>query len=353
MNVREVLRSVRDSLRGGWSPAGTVAIAIMVAIGLMALGVLHVYLKSRGIVLTAAVERSILVRIGPAQTVRARGIAVRPGDVDRLRGVFAELGYDIARIGANGRAVPRLFVSPLPEDLKSVRPATERKKLFIQSILPQVLLVNDLVLASRRRLLALKDDILAGSLSRRDRDWLAEIKSRYRIESDDLDELISRVDAVPVALALAQAAIESGWGTSRFAREGNALFGQWTWARRGGLVPKKRDEGATHSIRAFRQIADSVSAYMRNLNTHSAYARFRKVRAAIRRSGGRLDSMTLAMTLDRYSQRGEAYVADVRGIIRRNRLDRFDNAALMDRTCRLVDARAPAPRVMLFRVPHC
>ncbi len=353
MNVQEFLRSVRASLRGGWSPAGTVATAIMVAIGLMALGVLHVHLKSRGIVLTAAVERSILVRIGPAQTVRARGIAVRPGDVDRLRQVFAELGYDVARIGADGLAVPRLFVSPLPEDLKSVRSAAERKKLFVQAILPQVLLVNDLVLASRQRLLALRDGIRAGSLGRRDREWLADIKSRYFVEGDDFDELIRRVDAVPVPLALAQAAIESGWGTSRFARDGNALFGQWTWARRGGLVPKQRDEGAKHSIRAFRQVVDSISAYVRNLNTHTAYARFRNVRAAIRRVGGRLDSITLSTTLDRYSQRGAAYVDDIRGIIRRNRLARFADATLMTRTCRMADARAPAPRVMLFRVPRC
>ena len=353
MNVREFLRSVRDQLRGSWSPTGTVAIAIMVVIGLMAVGVLHVYLKSRGIVLTAAVERSILVRIGPAQTVRARGIIVPPGDVKQLRSVFAELGYDIARIGADGLSVPRLFVSPLPDDLASVRPAAARKKLFVQAILPQVLLVNELVLASRKRLLALKDGIEAGSLGRRDREWLDEIKNRYRVEGDDFAELISRVDAVPVALALAQAAIESGWGTSRFAREGNALFGQWTWARRGGLVPEKRDQGAKHSIRAFRQIADSVFAYVRNLNSHSAYARFRRVRAAIRRSGGRLDSITLSTKLDRYSQRGDAYVADIRGIIERNRLDRLANATLMLRTCRTADARTSTSRGMLIRVPRC
>jgi hypothetical protein len=125
MNVRDFLRSVRDQLRGAWSPTGTVAIAIMVVIGLMAVGVLHVYLKSRGIVLT--------------------------GDVNQLRGVFAELGYDTARIGTDGLSVPRLFVSPLPEDLTSVRPAAARKKLFIQAILPQVLLVNELVLASRKK----------------------------------------------------------------------------------------------------------------------------------------------------------------------------------------------------------
>ncbi len=309
MKLADFLRSARSALGGGWSPAGTVAIAVIAVVGLMALGVLHVYLKSHGIVLTPAVESSILVRMGPAQTVRVPGVVIRPNSVERMRGVFFELGYDLGRIGGDHPAVPRVFVSPLPEDLKSIRSAALRKKLFIQTILPQVLLINELILVSRRRLLALRDGAEAGTLSRRDRAWLADVKDQYRVEGDDLDKLIRRVDAVPVPLALAQAAIESGWGTSRFAREGNALFGQWTWARRGGLVPKKRDRGATHSIRAFRQVADSVSAYVRNLNTHSAYARFRTMRAAIRRSGGPLDSITLSATLDRYSQRGAAYVA--------------------------------------------
>jgi Bax protein len=353
MNVGEILRSVKASLRGGWSPVGTVAIAVMVVVGLMALGVLHVYLKSKGIVLTAAVERSILVLVGPTRTVRARGIAVRPGGVERMRDVFADFGYDIARLRGERPMVPRVFVSPLPHDLKSVRPAAARKKLFVQAVLPQVLLVNELVLASRRRLLALSDAIDGGTLGWRDRAWLADLKGRYRVDGDDLEELIRRVDAVPVPLALAQAAIESGWGTSRFAREGNALFGQWTWARRGGLVPRDRDEGASHTIQAFRQVADSVSAYVRNLNTHAAYARFRKVRAAIRRAGGRLDSITLSTTLDRYSERGGAYVADLQGIIRRDRLGRFAGARLTDRTCRIADSRAAARRAMLVRVPRC
>ncbi len=353
VKLQDILRAVRASLRGGWSPVGTVAIAVMVVVGLMALGVLHVYLKSKGIVLTAAVERSIVVLVGPTRTVRARGIAVRPGGVERMRGVFADFGYDIARLRGDRPMVPRVFVSPLPRDLKSVRPASERKKLFVQAVLPQVLLVNELVLASRQRLLALRDGVVAGSLGRRDRQWLADLKGRYRVDGDDFDELMRRVDAVPVPLALAQAAIESGWGTSRFAREGNALFGQWTWARRGGLVPKQRDEGASHSIRAFRQVADSVSAYVRNLNTHPAYARFRKVRAAIRGAGGQLDSITLSTTLDRYSQRGAAYVADIRDIIRRNRLGRFGTARLTERTCRIADSRAGGRRAMLVRVPLC
>ncbi len=353
MTVRELVKSLLISLRGGWSPAGAVALAVLMVIGMFGLGVLHVYLKSRGIVLIPTVEGAIHVRVGPAETMRARGIAIRAEGVERLRDVFADLGYDVAGRAGERVVVPRLFVAALPKDLKSVRPAKERKKLFIQAVLPQVLLINELIASSRRRLLSLKGDIEAGSLGRRDRAWLAALRERYRVDGDDVDELVRRVDAVPVPLALAQAAIESGWGTSRFAREGNALFGQWTWARRGGLVPKGREAGATHSIRAFRQIADSVSAYARNLNTHPAYARFRKVRAAIRATGGRLDSITLSATLDRYSQRGEAYVADIRDIMRRNRLDRFAGAELMTRTCRMADARTASARVMFIRVPRC
>ena len=353
MTVRELVKSLLKSLRGGWSPAGAVALAVLMVIGMFGLGVLHVYLKSRGIVLIPTVEGAIHVRVGPAETMRARGIAIRAEGVERLRDVFAELGYDVAGLDGDRVLVPRLFVAALPKDLKSVRPAKERKKLFIQAVLPQVLLINELIAASRQRLLSLKGDIEAGSLGRRDRAWLAALRERYRVEGDDVDELIRRVDAVPVPLALAQAAIESGWGTSRFAREGNALFGQWTWARRGGLVPKQRDAGASHAIQAFPQVADSVSAYVRNLNTHAAYSRFRKARAEMRRAGKPLDGTALAATLGRYSQRGKAYVADVRGIIRRDRLGRFANARLTDRTCRIAEPRAPAPRAMLVRVPYC
>ncbi len=353
VKVQDILRAARASLSGGWSPVGTVTIAVAVALGLMALGVLHVFLKSRGIVLTAAVERSILVRMGPARSVRARGIAVRPGDVDGLRGVFSDLGFDASRIGRDRSAVPRVFVTMLPVDLASVRPPAARKKLFIEILLPHVLLVNEMILASRRKLLALRDGIRSGTLGRRDRAWLADIKSRYRVEDDDLDELIHRADAVPVALALAQAAIESGWGTSRFARDGNALFGQWTWARRGGLAPLRRDDGAVHSVRAFQQIADSVSAYVRNLNTHPAYAAFREARAGLRRAGEALDGFALSSKLGGYSQRGQAYVEDVRGIIRQNRLGRFRDAKLMTRTCRAARDDTALRRTPLIRVPRC
>lgn len=356
VKVQDILRAARASLSGGWSPVGTVTIAVAVALGLMSLGVLHVFLKSRGIVLTAAVERSILVRMGPGQSVRARGIAVRPGDVDGLRGVFSDLGFDASRIGRDRSAVPRVFVTMLPADLASVRPPAARKKLFIEILLPQVLLVNELILASRRKLLALRDDIRSGTLGRRDRAWLADIKSRYRVEGDDLDdlnELIRRVDVVPVALALAQGAIESGWGTSRFARDGNALFGQWSWARRGGLTPRRRDRGASHQVRAFQQITDSVSAYTLNLNTHPAYAEFRQARAGMRLAGEPLESLALASMLGGYSQRGEAYIEDIYGMVRHNRLDRFRDAELTPRTCRLAADGAVPRRTPLVRVPRC
>lgn len=334
------MKAVHASVRGDWSAVGTVAIAVMVAAALMGVGVLHVYLKSLGIVLTPAAESTFLVRISPDHTMRARGLAIRPNGVEAMHGVFTEFGYDVAALGDESVLVPRVFVKSLPDDLESVQPVKRRKKLFIQAMLPQVLLINETIRESRQRLLAIKPAIEAGTLGWRDRRWLDRLYERYRVEEDDLAELVRRVDTVPVALALAQAAIESAWGTSRFAREGNAMFGQWTWSRSGGIVPEQRDEGASHSIRAFTQIVDSVSAYVRNLNTHSAYDRFRRARAAIRRAGGRLDSMTLAATLDRYSQRGRAYVEDIYQLIRRNGLRRFRDARLAARLCRLVDADA-------------
>ena len=157
-----------------------------------------------------------------------------------------------------------------------------------------------------------------------DRAWLAELTDRYKVDGGDVDELLRRVDAVPPSLALAQAAIESGWGTSRFAVEGNALFGQRTWDRGDGIAPAERAVGATHAVKAFPSLADSVGAYMLNLNRASAYRKFRDRRAELRRRGGPLSGLELAETLTLYSTERANYVRKVAAIIRQNRLQAFD-----------------------------
>jgi len=155
---------------------------------------------------------------------------------------------------------------------------------------------------------------------------MADLLKRYKAggeitEVDAQMELLRRTDEIPVALVLAQAANESGWGTSRFAREGNSLFGQWTFRKStSGLVPDSRSQDAAHRVRSFESIRASVRAYLRNLNVGHAYVELRKLRAAMRKRGEPLDPLILATGLKRYSQRGEAYVEEIKALILSNRL---------------------------------
>ena len=136
------------------------------------------------------------------------------------------------------------------------------------------------------------------------------------------------MDEVPVSLALAQAAKETGWGTSRFAQEGNALFGQWTWSGE-GLKPKDSDKNTGHKVMKFNVLQASVRAYQRNLNTHSTYRAFRKARADLRDQGKNLDSIILSQFLDQYAETGEKYVEVLQKIIKQNNLQDFDDAKLL------------------------
>ena len=136
------------------------------------------------------------------------------------------------------------------------------------------------------------------------------------------------MDEVPVSLAIAQAAKETGWGTSRFAQEGNALFGQWTWTGE-GLKPKEADENEGHKVMKFNVLQASVRAYQRNLNTHSTYKKFRLARAELRDVGKPLDSIILSEHLDKYAETGDQYVDVLKKIIKQNNLKDFDDAKLL------------------------
>ena len=142
--------------------------------------------------------------------------------------------------------------------------------------------------------------------------WLIVLAERYKVKHGDVKELLKRVDIMPTSMALAQAAEESGWGTSRFSREGNAIFGQWTFSDAEGLVPLKRQAGRTHKVRAFRSLLDSVRSYARNLNTHQAYRKLRTVRQQMRRDGTAVRGRRLIETLTSYSERGVDYVKGLR-----------------------------------------
>jgi len=162
---------------------------------------------------------------------------------------------------------------------------------------------------------------------------VARIAARYRVDGDlndpkVRDTLLRRVDVVPVSLVLAQAAQESGWGTSRFALESNNLFGIWTWNEDAGSVPLNRPDDATHLVRVYPDIEASVRAYLHNINIGFAYTDFRDLRAEMRAAGKPLDPFSLAGALDRYSTAGDMYVNDIRVMLRSTELDKLGSLSL-------------------------
>lgn len=218
-------------------------------------------------------------------------------------------------------------------DFEAVTDTGTRKEAFFAFLYSYIEEENERVRETRSRLLPLAEIVRAGEpLSKVERAELDKIVAEYRLEEAELSdralirELLRRVDIVPMSLVMAQAANESAWGTSRFAREGNNIFGQWCFNEGCGLVPERRRSDASHEVRSFGSVQGSVRAYLRNLNTHESYAEMRDMRADMRAQGRPLDSMILARGLTRYSQRGMAYVHELQDIIRVNRLHAFDRS---------------------------
>jgi len=235
--------------------------------------------------------------------------------------------------------VPRRAPTRLPHDwADALAEPKARKAAFVRVLLPLVLSANEAILADRRRLAAIADR--GGPASEADARWLQALADRYDTAPGDLATLQRRVDVVPVSLAIAQAAIESGWGSSRFAREGNALFGQWTWNAAAAIKPRAQRDGlGNYGIRRFDSLAASVRHYMDNLNRHHAYRSFRDTRAALRAEGKAPNGLTLAPTIALYSEKRAEYVALVRTVIRRNRLTELA-AARLESPCASVAADA-------------
>ena len=251
--------------------------------------------------------------------------------VETVASTFAELGYHLDSVLAGQDPVPRIILTSMPTGLEDLTEVKLRKAIFVQTVLPLVLQVNEDILKDRQRLWKIRVARATGrKLDALDRLWIAVASDRYRVARGDLDALLARIDIVPPSIALAQAAEESGWGTSRFAREGNAIFGQWTYSRSRGMLPKERDAGKTHRIRAFDSLLESVRAYVLNLNTHSAYRDFRRVRATLRAEGRPLTGMPLLPTLTAYSERGSAYLGSLYQIMAVNDLVRADGLRLRD-----------------------
>lgn len=259
-------------------------------------------------------------------------------DVSELERLFDDLHYDWP-LSSNYR-VPRLLLRSIPGDLSDDVSVAEHKANFLRILLPVILAENRQI---RQQRAWLQDCLQKGvaSLDANTKKQLEQLARSYKVEADDLNNrdvqrrLLQRVDEVPVALALAQAANESGWGTSRFVRQANNLFGHWTFRRDKGLVPLDRDQGKTHRVRVFPSLRLSVRAYLHNLNTSRAYKRLRKLRAILRENNQPLDGDRLAAGLLYYSERGQAYVNEIRTLIRINHLDHFETLRLREGTWRL------------------
>ncbi|PCJ28452.1 MAG: hypothetical protein COA96_01000 [SAR86 cluster bacterium] len=212
-------------------------------------------------------------------------------------------------------------------DFASIPNVNVKKQQFFDYLQDFILAENNDLANTRRQLLNYAAIVNTGvALSARERGWLLELVSTYRVETglnsdkEIVDELLKRVDQIPVSLVLAQAANESAWGTSRFTLEGNNVFGQWCFEEGCGIVPRQRVSGATHEVRRFTSVESAVEAYFLNINSQRAYDYFRELRAYMREQKQELDSMVLAFGLGRYSQRGDHYVDEVQTLIIQNRL---------------------------------
>ena len=246
---------------------------------------------------------------------------------DALSDLYSQMDYHLQDVREGLVDVPRILLHRMPDDLATIESAADRKALFFRALLPLMLDANEAVLHDRARLIALEQRLAAGeTISPREQTWLERLAQRYEVDGVNFQQLLRRVDAVPPSLAMAQAAIESGWGTSRFAREGQALFGQKVFNPDVGMTPASADDD--YQIHAFNGLAEGVRAYVQNLNTHNAYREFRDRRAGLRVQNRPLDGYELAANIGKYSERGPDYIRDVRAMIQSNQLRAFDGARL-------------------------
>ena len=238
--------------------------------------------------------------------------------------LFKDENYNLKDIRKN-KLVKPINIDLLPSEIKSIENTNKRKELFIQIILPLVLEENKKIRLARKTLFSILNK---NNNTQEEKNWLKSKFKQYGVVNRDLATLKIRMDEVPVSLAIAQAAKETGWGTSRFAQKGNALFGQWTYSGE-GIKPAGSEDGDTHKVMKFKILKASVRAYQRNLNTHKSYREFRKVRAIQRDVFGTLNSLELVNYLDKYAETGTEYIKILKKIIEQNKLMDFDDAKIL------------------------
>ncbi len=266
-------------------------------------------------------ENDLLVDIFSLNDLETDSVRLNASTIKEL---FDDTNYKLKDV-RKSKLVKPVALTLLPHEIKMIENTGERKEFFIQIILPLILQENNNIKLDRRRLFQI---ITKNNNTKLEKKWLQKKYKQYGVLSKDLSELKIRMDIIPVSLAIPQAAKETGWGTSRFALEGNALFGQWTWSGE-GLKPKEADENKGHKVMKFNVLQASVRAYQRNLNTHNSYKSFRLARAELRDKKLPLDSLILSKFLDNYAETGEKYVEVLQKIIKQNNLKDFDDSKLL------------------------
>ena len=246
-------------------------------------------------------------------------------DARTIEQLFKDTNYNLEKVRKTKLVNIGNKIDHLPKEIKSIESSKKRKRLFIQIVLPLIVEENAKIRLDRKELFR----ILGKNINtQKEKSWLKEKFRQYGLRDGDFYSLKIRMDEIPVSLALAQAAKETGWGTSRFAQEGNALFGQWTWNGE-GIRPAGVDKNAKHKVAKFAVLKASVRAYQRNLNTHRSYIEFRKERAIQRDNNDKLNSLKLVNYLDKYAETGQQYIDVLKQIIKQNSLTDFDDVNVM------------------------
>jgi len=239
--------------------------------------------------------------------------------------LFKDVEYDLGKVRSQ-KLVKPIYFTQFPRDLDSLQSTKLKKETFIKIVLPLIVAENEKILADRKKLTIVSNKKYTTDL---EKQWIRQKLLEYKVKKGDLDELLIRMDIIPTSIALAQAAKESGWGTSRFALEGNAIFGQWTWSGQ-GIAPLDRDSNKKHKILKFPILRASVKAYQNNLNTHKSYLKFREKRSILREKNKKIIGLELTDTLNNYAQTGSEYTDTLNQIIKQNRLLDFEPVRLVN-----------------------
>ncbi|RLC15776.1 MAG: hypothetical protein DRI24_10090 [Deltaproteobacteria bacterium] len=295
----------------------------------------------------------MVVLLGVTTPLWAYEVVVLPGNEAVIDWLKAENWWGEIKKGEQ-LLVPKIMItgiSPRWQKNAANMPVPQKKGIFYRVILPLAMHANEMVLDRRKKMKGM-DTVLAGNgkLSPEEIAWLRDLAVTLRITKREkaeqmsdpaelrkvIDQALYKLDVIPAGMVLGQAAYESGYGTSRFAAKGNALFGQWTYGGKGLVPEQQRKELGDHRIAAYDWPFDSVRGYFINLSSHPAYEDFRRLRAEMKAAGQPLSSMKLIEGLKSYSERGQKYVDTLKGIIRVNHLAKADNAVFRDEPMRFL-----------------